>query len=265
MGDQEFPQAIKEKIGDAAESMADKAGSAAKSAVGNAAKAVQDAVSEDGAVPGPEPESDKKKKSAMPIIAIVAALAIAVVVGFALIAPGAGSKFGKDDFLTSSMLEKAVDIDRLSTAEFVFNGIAEHHTTTKRFIVFGDEDTVDYRVSYKATVTAGVNMKDIEFVIDDSSKKVAVTMPPITLESRVNPDGMNFIPSDVDANIQDIISLCEDDVMYESSQSGELTSSAKEALKSTIEAILTPFMDKYGYEIEWASAAAGAPSETSGE
>jgi len=261
MDSQEFSNAVKEKAGEVATLAAEKAEHATKTAIGNAAKAVQDAVSEDE--DRQEPNSNKKKSKA-PIIAVAALIVIAIVVGVSLIAPGAASKFDKDDFLTTSTLEKAIDIDRLTTAKFVFNGIAEHHTTTAQFLKWGGEDIIDYRISYKATVTAGVNLKDVKFEIDDTSKTVMVTMPQISLEASVDPNGMKFIPSNVDADLKEIISLCEEDVKYESSQSGKLAASAEEALKSTIEAILTPLLGKYGYSIGWSSAPAAESSQSSG-
>jgi len=262
MDSQKVSDAIKNKAGEIASTTAEKAEHAAKTAVGNAAKAVQDAVSEDG--DHREPAPSKKKKSKAPIIAVIVIAVLAIVIGFSLVAPGASSKFEKDDFLTTSTLEKAIDIDRLTTAKFVFNGIAEHHTTTAKFLKWGGEDKIDYRISYKATVTAGVNLKDVTFEIDDASKTVKVTMPQISLEPAVDSNGMKFIPSDVDADLKEIISLCEEDVKYESSQSGKLASSAEEALKSTIEAILTPLLGKYHYSIEWSSAPAAESSQSSG-
>ena len=59
---------------------------------------------------------------------IVAILIIAVaVVGISVVGPTAMNKIGKENIITSSQLEKAIDISELSTAEFVYNGVAEKY------------------------------------------------------------------------------------------------------------------------------------------
>lgn len=64
-------------------------------------------------------ESEKKK---FPIMAAGAAVLAAC-----LVLPAVISRIEKEDVITSAQLEKAIDISQLSTAEFVYNGIAEKY------------------------------------------------------------------------------------------------------------------------------------------
>ena len=63
-----------------------------------------------------------KRKMARIIIVIAA---LAVITG--LFGPAVAGRIRGQDVVTSSQLVKAVDISRLSTAEFAYNGIAEKY------------------------------------------------------------------------------------------------------------------------------------------
>ena len=77
---------------------------------------------------------------------IVAILIIAVaVVGINVIGPTAMNKIGKENVITSSQLEKAIDISELSTAEFVYNGVAEKYKEDK-------PEEVECHIAYNANV-----------------------------------------------------------------------------------------------------------------
>ena len=75
--------------------------------------------------------------------------------------------------ITSSQLEEIVTISKLSTAEYVYNGIAE---------VKNEDGEVTQRIYYGSTVRAGVDMSKIEFDIDDEAKLVYPILPEITLD-----------------------------------------------------------------------------------
>ena len=64
----------------------------------------------------------KKKR----IIPIIAGLAIIIIIA-TIIIPIIANKSNSAKIVTSSQLEKAVNISDLSTAEFVYNGIAEKY------------------------------------------------------------------------------------------------------------------------------------------
>lgn len=55
---------------------------------------------------------------------ILLVLVVVIAAGAGLVLPNKISKIGKENTITSSQLEKAIDISQLSTAEFVYNGVA---------------------------------------------------------------------------------------------------------------------------------------------
>ena len=58
---------------------------------------------------------------------VLLVLIVAIAAGAGLVLPGVMNKAGKETTITSSQLEDAINISQLSTAEFVYNGVAEKH------------------------------------------------------------------------------------------------------------------------------------------
>ena len=81
------------------------------------------------------------KRFPLKVILPIAAVALVAIFGFVL-------PYVMDDdetqYVTESDLKSAVDIDNLSTIDYVYHGIAEKHST------FLWQDRVDYRVKYQA-------------------------------------------------------------------------------------------------------------------
>lgn len=92
-------------------------------------------------------ERGEKKNHWLPKLVIVLVL-IAFIAGivFATVPQARGMLTG-EDYVTSTQLKKAVNIENLSSAEFVYNGIAEKHKD--------NSDEIEYRVAYEATVKVG--------------------------------------------------------------------------------------------------------------
>ena len=102
----------------------------------------------------------KKKR----IIPIIAGLAIIIIIA-TIIIPIIANKSNSAKIVTSSQLEKAVNISDLSTAEFVYNGIAEKYKDD-------NPEKEKYNIKYDASVKVGINMNDIDFNIDISNKTI---------------------------------------------------------------------------------------------
>ena len=103
-------------------------------------------------------------------IALVVVRAVALVGFFGFILP---SMLDNDEtqYLTTSDLKSAVDIDSLSTVDYTYHGIVEKHG---RFLWM---DRVDYRVKYEAHIRASYTMSDIQFGIDKENKVVTAYLP----------------------------------------------------------------------------------------
>lgn len=94
---------------------------------------------------------------------LAAALVLAVLVVGSLFGPNVMNKIGKENVITSSQLEKAIDISQLSTAEFVYNGIAEKYDDDK-------PEKVECYIAYHADVKVGIQMEDAVREANDSKK-----------------------------------------------------------------------------------------------
>ena len=162
-----------------------------------------------------------------------------------LFGPSKAGRITGQDVVTSSQLVKAVDISQLSTAEFVYNGIAEKYKE-------GNPEEVECYISYNASVKVGVQMEDIKFDIDKDSKTVTPVLPEIDVNiTDLDEGSISYIPEDPDIPLKEIIRCCEDDAVREASESDELYQTAEENLRSVIEALLKPVLTDAGYEIVW--------------
>ena len=152
---------------------------------------------------------------------------------------------GTGTVMTSSTLVKVIDISELSTAEFRYNGIAE---------VYWDENRTNLRcrICYSATVKAGIDMKDVDFLIDPESRTITAILPEIRVNvSVVDEKTMQLMPSDANIEIDVMLGVSREDVEKEARESEELMSAARKNLESTIEALLRPIADREGYSIRF--------------
>lgn len=185
-------------------------------------------------------EDNMKKKIISAVVAIVLVVAVA-----GILVPTIKNKIGKGNVITSSQLEKAIDISELSTAEFVYNGVAEKRDDEK------PEEVACY-ISYDSNVKVGIKLEDVRFKIDDEKKTIQPILPEITVNVAVlNEESISYIPKNPDLSLKEVISLCKEDAMKEANSSDGLHKTAEENLRAVIEALLTPILDSSGYSIVW--------------
>lgn len=182
----------------------------------------------------------KKKR----IIPIIAGLAIIIIIA-TIIIPIIANKSNSAKIVTSSQLEKAVNISDLSTAEFVYNGIAEKYKDD-------NPEKEKYNIKYDASVKVGINMNDIDFNIDNSNKTITPILPEIKINSiSVDESSLSYIPKNPDMELNEILDCCQIDAQNEASNTDELYDTAKENLQTVVEALLKPITDTKGYKIKW--------------
>lgn len=185
--------------------------------------------------------------------AVVVAVAVFLFSGKALLA-----QFNTGKTVTSSQLEEVVSVNKLSTAAFAYNGIAEKTD---------QNGNVSYRVYYESTVRAGIDMDKIEFGIDEANKTVTPVLPEITIEEPVIDDtSLEYMPLNASVEMKDVIAICKQDAESEIRETGQIQKTAKENLKTTVEALLVPLLADSEYEIKWTEegedvAMEGAPNE----
>ena len=178
---------------------------------------------------------------------LAAALVLAVLVVGSLFGPNVMNKIGKENVITSSQLEKAIDISQLSTAEFVYNGIVEKYDDDK-------PEKVECYIAYHADVKVGIQMEDVEFEIDEENKTVTPILPEISVNiAALDENEISYIPKNPDIPLKEIIVLCKEDAVREANDSKKLYQTAEENLKAVIEALVSPILEHAGYTIKWQS------------
>lgn len=130
-----------------------------------------------GVAPEPTPESApeptsgvSKKKPLSPKQKLIIAVAALIVAAVAWIGVQAFLNSQRTTrYTSSSELTKIVTISKLSSAQYVYNGIAEK---------YNDKGEVAYRIAYKAKVKVGIDMTAITFDVDNEKMTVTPKLPP---------------------------------------------------------------------------------------
>lgn len=189
-------------------------------------------------------------KKKVTIGSIVLLITIAIVIG-AFLLPKAFQKESIQNIVSESNLEKIVKTSTLSTYETVYNGIVPVMNEKKK-------DKVDYYISYKATVKAGLEFDKIEITKNDKNKKIIVSIPKITLLSPTVDEGLDYIiiNNKIDENglFAEAYKLAKADVANESAKQSVLLEYATKNAENLIRGLLSPFVEQLdGYEIffEW--------------
>lgn len=162
---------------------------------------------------------------------------------------GAGGMTGCSDdgykIITSAKLEKAIDISQLSTAEFVYNGVAEKYDDD-------NPEEVECYIAYNANVKVGIDMKDVKFNIDEEKKTITPVLPKIEVNiATLDENEISYIPKNPDISLKEIMLLCKEDAMNEANNSEKLYQTAEDNLKAVIVALLSPILENAGYSIVW--------------
>lgn len=171
----------------------------------------------------------------------VVAVAVIAVIG----AVKASNSSGKRTVITTSSLKEVIQISELSTGEFCYNGIV---SIPKK----DNENKTEYSAKYDSTVKAGIDAKDIDFVIDHDNKTVNPVLPDISIiDVLIDEKSISTIPENATAKLKETLTACKEDALKEARESKELVEIAKSNLQNTITALLTPVLKESGYDIVW--------------
>ncbi len=169
-------------------------------------------------------------------IALVAVIAAALVGFFGGVLPWITDNH-ETQYLTTSDLKSAVDIDSLSTVDYTYHGIVEKHG---RFLWM---DRVDYRVKYEAHIRASYTMSDIQFGIDEEHKVVTAYLPKARVgEPQLDNSKFGYLPENATADMKDVLSLCRQDAADEVDKK-EIKKQADASLRDTVKALTLPLIE----------------------
>ena len=175
----------------------------------------------------------------------ISAIVICVITVVSVIAAPriiAASQPQQPEVITVPTLQRIINLSDLSTSTSVYNGIAE--VTDE-----DDPEKIDYYVSYKAKVKAGIDLNEVTIEIDDEAKIVSITLPQVHLtEVNVDITSLDYIFLDDGANTSTVSSqaykACEADANVESQQQGQILELARQNAENTINALVEPFVQQ---------------------
>lgn len=162
--------------------------------------------------------------------------------------------FGGNDYQriwqkTNSDLINTKEIATLSVSEFVYNGIAQ------RLKANGEPD---YNVLYRSTVKVSVDADKLNYTVDEENKTVTFLFPKLTIENpQVDIGSVSLIPDRSDLYMADVIKLCREDASAEAKKSDKLLTSAKDNIKSIMEAWYSPVLEGYTFQYVFDAAEGG--------
>lgn len=198
--------------------------------------------------------SKMPRKMILAFIAVLVLLAVLIPGVFVpMLKPGSATRY-----VSKSSLERAVNINELSTLNYTYNGIAEKISSFaigKIHTPVGDltsPEWVDYRVKYSANIRVEFSMSGISFKVDKHSKVITVLLPEMTLGTpQIDEESFDFLPENKTAGLAEVIKLCRDDASREIVQDAQLEERAYENLESTVRALTYPLIgDEYSLEFE---------------
>lgn len=139
-------------------------------------------------------------------------------------------------------LEKIVKTSDLSTAVFKYGGIVEVHNAKK-------PKDIDYYISYKASVYAGVDFSEIQFKKDDTEKTIFALLPEVTIKDTVvDPESLDFIFMNKKANDVSVTSTaltaCETDIQQECTNENALLEVARLNTENAVRALTEPIIEQ---------------------
>ena len=180
-------------------------------------------------------------KAKLAVFAVAAAIAFGFF-GFAL--PWMADDH-ETQYLATSDLKSAVDIDSLSTIDYTYHGIAEKHS--KRLW----QDRVDYRVKYEAHIRASCTLSDIQFEVNEEDKVVTAYLPEAQIgDLQLDDSKFGYLPESATADMKDVIALCREDAANDVDKE-EIKEQAKASLKDSVKALTLPLIgDEYQLEFK---------------
>ena len=193
---------------------------------------------------------ETKRKLKGPLIAAASTAAAILVLAAALILiPSLAPSREDPQVITTSTLRQIINVSELSTFTAVYNGIAEVSNPEK-------PGEIDYYVSYKAKVLAGIDFEAVEVDVDNDRKLVSITVPDVRINDVVvDIASLAYIFLNDDANAstvsQQAYRACEDDARAESEKQEAIVDLARQNAQNVLTALVRPLVEQAdgGYDL----------------
>lgn len=150
------------------------------------------------------------------------------------------------EVVTVSTLQEIVNVSELSTYTAIYNGIATVADPK-------NPDEVDYYVSYKAKVYAGIDFAQVDISKNEETKEITINLPQVDITKvEVDISSLDFIFYDDKTNTstvtQEAYKACEADAFQDSEQQQGICELATESARNTVTALVAPFVKSMGEE-----------------
>ena len=191
----------------------------------------------------PGKKIDKEK------MALIALFILGAIILFLLLLSIVSKNKPQTNHTTQSDLINTKDIATLSVSEFVYNGIAR---------TYKENGEPDFNALYRSTVKVSVDADNIDYSVDEENKTIRLIFPEFDIQRPIIDEGsISVIPDRKDLEPDELIKLCRADSLEEAKKSGKLISSARENLKSIMEAWYSPVFEGYTFEYQFGTAEGG--------
>ena len=182
------------------------------------------------------------------VIAVAAGVLALILVGTLVVLLPKGEKESEPSIITTSTLEKILNVSDLSTLEAIYNGVAKVTNPD-------DPQEIDYYVSYNAAVKAGIDFEQVVISVDEDAKIISVKLPKIKISDiTVEIESMDYIFVNDDANTETVseeaYKKCIDDVTRESNNETAIFELAEQNAKNIVEALIRPFVSSLDSEYQ---------------
>ena len=182
------------------------------------------------------------------MIAVAAGVLALILVGTLVVLLPKGEKESEPSIITTSTLEKILNVSDLSTFEAIYNGVAKVTNPD-------DPQEIDYYVSYNAAVKAGIDFEQVVISVDEDAKIISVKLPKIKISDiTVDIESMDYIFVNDDANTETVseeaYKKCIDDVTRESNNETAIFELAEQNAKNIVEALIQPFVSSLDSEYQ---------------
>ena len=189
-------------------------------------------------------KASKKAPLGVKLLVILVVLGILGGVGYLAYDKLFVNKGHKLDIVSVSTLTDVIEISNLSTLEFTYNAVVSVPTDDEK-------PTIKYHVKYEGTVTAGIDIEDVDISIDD--KNILITIPEATIQNvDINTGTLEYIFEKEKYNTMDVPAeankICKADLERRAKEEDDLLNIAKENAASAISALIEPWISEVSSE-----------------
>lgn len=174
---------------------------------------------------------------------------MALIIGFNIEEP-------KLTVVPEAKLKELIEINELSTLEFIYNSIVN----------VGEGDDIRYYVAYEGTVRYGMDAEQIQITTDGESKEIRVWIPEIkVMECIVNPETIDFIFTkdkyETETVLTEAYGICKADLEEKVAEDDSLIGLAGENAVAAMEALLKPWVEQLDGEYKLIMEQGGCRNE----